>query len=445
MNTDNNNIYLAVDYGASKALMMIAEKKYDGKLHIIGMEEEKMSDIIVPAHTFKAQRQRCVNRCDNVESFKLCYKGYSCQSLRSFPGKLFQVKKNIDGSFITESTLHDLDVQCISEIEANNSEYTPLAVKAVKYYVDDEETLQQPVGRICSSLRADYICVFGKRTFFTREELSENDIRLSVSPLVMAEQLLSDRDRNGCMLIDFGAKLTTMVVCFQGKIQHVATIPLGGRNITLDIANILGIPEDDAEHNKITLGNANSDVVGSENKTININGKEVEFSLEGLSQIIAARENEILDYIWRELRQLNCFDKLSEGVFITGGASQMRGLDELIAKRQVKVKHINLEQFLDTTSGISYKNPKYAHIIAQLLQATNNCAVFKPEEIPVVEPIAVPTPQEVSQNENNQGFAPELNSTIENAKTKTPPKGRGFFGGIKNSLGNLFNDQEDNE
>lgn len=434
MKTDN--IYLAVDYGASKSLMMIAEKDFEGKLHILGMEEERTPDMMSPIHIFGSQLLRCVNRCENVERFAQCYKGYSCQSLRS--NKKLQIKKNVDGRMIDQSLLNEMDTICTAEAEVS-MEQIPLAVRALKYYVDEEEVQQSPIGRNCSVLRADYLCLSAKRVFAAKEELANDIVKYVTAPLAMAENLLTERERNnGCVLIDFGAHLTTMVVCYHGKVQHVATIPLGGRNVTLDVAAILGIPEDDAEHNKITFGNANTDTVGTEHKLININGKEVEFSLDGLSQIIAARENEILEYIWRELRQLNCFDKISEGIIITGGASQMRGLDELISKRQVKVKQLNLDQYLDASSRVAYRNPKYAQVLALLLGATENAAVFKkPVEVVVEEPVEN-TDSFGSQNETVVAAEQQEQERNNNGERKR----RNIFDGLKDTFGNLFGEND---
>lgn len=430
------NIYLAVDYGASKSLMMIAEKDFQGKLHVLGMEEEKTLDMMSPNHIFGSQLLRCVNRCENVERFAECYKGYSCQSLRS--NNKLQIKKNVDGRMIDQYLLSEMDAMCNAEAETI-SEQIPLAVRALKYYVDEEEVQKSPLGRTCSVLRADYMCVSAKRVFAAKEELSNDIVKFVTAPLAMADNLLTERERNnGCVLIDFGAHNTTVVVCYFGKVQHIAVIPLGGRNVTLDIANYLGIPEDDAEHYKITYGNANTDEASTEHKVINVNGKDLEFSMDGLAQVVAARENEILEYVWRELRQLNCFDKIADGIIITGGASQMRGLEELIAKRQIKVKQLNLDQYLDIVST-AYKNPKYAHIIALLLEAKENAAVFKKPVEPIYTPPVVETPEVPETPEQNPHVEPVNTHESENQGGK---KRRDLFGNLKSTFGTLFGETE---
>lgn len=404
---ESKNIYLAVDYGTSKLLMMAAEKTDDGRLHIDGMENETVKAETITTSCFNTQLRLCANRCTNVVRFDRTFKAYSGQSLRCIPGKLYQVKRQIDGRQVTKEMLEQMEDECLNIVAEQQFDIHPVAVQAVRYYVDEEEITNEPIGRSCNNLRAEYICVIGKSQFIDREEMNDATsvvVNMSVAAINMANKLLSERDRNyGCVFVDFGAHNTSMVVCFGGKIQHVATIPLGGRNVTLDIAKKIGMSEDDAEHNKLQFGCANPDIVGAEHKTISINGKDVEFSLEGLAQIIAARENEILDYIWREIRQLNCFDKITEGFIIAGGASAMKGLDDLIAKRQVKVRRVNMSNLLDDASQ-KYNSPEYAHIIALLLRADKNCAIMKAPVVvtPTQEPNSLAAQMEAERRQREE-------------------------------------------
>ena len=67
------------------------------------------------------------------------------------------------------------------------------------------------------------------------------------APLVLADAVLTEAERrSGCALVDIGADTTTVSVYSKNILRHLAVIPLGGANITKDIAT-LQIEEGDAE------------------------------------------------------------------------------------------------------------------------------------------------------------------------------------------------------
>lgn len=80
-----------------------------------------------------------------------------------------------------------------------------------------------------------------------------------LAPLALAESVLTETEkRSGCMLVDIGADTTTVSVYFKNILRHIAVIPIGGNNITKDIAS-LQMEESAAEEMKIKYGSAYTD------------------------------------------------------------------------------------------------------------------------------------------------------------------------------------------
>jgi cell division protein FtsA len=76
-----------------------------------------------------------------------------------------------------------------------------------------------------------------------------------VQPLCASLAVLTkDEKELGVVLVDIGGGTTDITVYYQGVIQYTEIIPLGGDQITNDIAMALRTPTQDAEDLKISHG-----------------------------------------------------------------------------------------------------------------------------------------------------------------------------------------------
>lgn len=143
------------------------------------------------------------------------------------------------------------------------------------------------------------------------------------------------------MFIDFGADTTTVSVYKNNILRHLAVIPLGGSNITKDICS-QQIEEEDAEELKKKYGNAYADKSedGDDNPTYSLDGKcSIESHL--LEDIVEARVNEILANVWNQIVLSGYEDKLLAGAIITGGAANLKNMEEAFSNR-TKVEKVRM-------------------------------------------------------------------------------------------------------
>jgi cell division protein FtsA len=151
-------------------------------------------------------------------------------------------------------------------------------------------------------------------------------------PLAEAAMVLTDDERRlGCMLVDFGAETTTTVIYRNGAPIYVATIPIGSRNITIDLT-ALNYIEERAEEIKKVSGNALAqDNTRSRNTIDGIDYTDV-------NNYVHARADEIAANIIAQLGYAEVRDtELPGGIIIVGGGSRLRGFNELLAD-QSKLK-----------------------------------------------------------------------------------------------------------
>lgn len=225
---------------------------------------------------------------------------------------------------ITEDLIDRLNNEALNKVPKGKE---PLEIVPLGYRVNGLRA-ERPVGSYGTALSADFTVVYAdplnSRNIerVVTERLNRNIWGFLVRPIAIAEAVLSADDRNaGCMLVDMGAETTTCSIYVGGVLQYVATIPMGGHNITHDLAVGLGVTEERAEQIKISVG-----------KAINENGTAPAEEVR-IDNIVQARVYEILQNV---IAQIN-FAGFNEvdmrgGIIVTGGGSRLYGLNQLLNK-----------------------------------------------------------------------------------------------------------------
>lgn len=154
-----------------------------------------------------------------------------------------------------------------------------------------------------------------------------------INPLASGEAVLSPSERNmGVVLADIGGGTTDIGIFIDGTLWHTAVLPVGGNQVTNDIAMGLRLPFDTAEAIKIEHGHALPDAVPSSAtfsvKAFGDNGAQT-ISRRDLAVIISARVEEIFELILREIKRSGYDSMLPAGVVLCGGTSLLPGIREL--------------------------------------------------------------------------------------------------------------------
>lgn len=133
-------------------------------------------------------------------------------------------------------------------------------------------------------------------------------------------------------MLDIGGDHTNFSVFHEGAIRHTAVIPLGGRNVTNDIAIGLRCSVEQAEALKLSHGCALASLVDPE-EMLSIPSASAhtpnEISRNVLASIIEPRMEEILSLTFREVKKAAVADMLTGGLVLTGGGAMLTGVVEL--------------------------------------------------------------------------------------------------------------------
>jgi len=240
-----------------------------------------------------------------------------------------------------QKEIKETDIQRVmdaAKIIPLSAEEEMIHVLAREFIVDGCAGIKDPLGMSGIRLEVETHIITGSSTSIQnlvksvlRAGLNVDDIVLE--PLASSESVLTtDEKELGVALIDMGGGTTDLVVFQEGSICYTSVLPVGGNHVSNDIAVGLRTPISEAEKIKITYGCALTDMVDKDEfiDVYTASGKkQKQVPLKNLCEVIEPRVQEIFTLIKRELDRVGTRDLIPAGIVITGGASLLKGADQL--------------------------------------------------------------------------------------------------------------------
>jgi cell division protein FtsA len=206
-----------------------------------------------------------------------------------------------------------------------------IQVFAKNYSVDGQDNIKDPVGMHGIRLEVDTHIVTASTPALRNLDSVLDKARVApshrtVSSLASAEAVLNRQQKeSGTLLLDIGAGTTNMVVVEDGEVQHVAVIPVGGINITNDLAIGLKTDLDIAEQVKVKYASLQEDRPKGR-ISVEHEGRKHFFEADDVHIITEARVEELLELVDKELKKIHRSRKLPGGVVFVGGTSKLPGI-----------------------------------------------------------------------------------------------------------------------
>lgn len=339
MGERNNGRYIvAFEIGSSKIRGAVGVVDNSGVVDVIAVEEEKLTDRV---------RYGCIQNVDVANAIDTVVErlqAYPAVEPRTITG----VYVGLGGRSLT-STMVDVSMQLPVETEITEPIITELKKRAaattdpdrdtvdvvpVRFTVDNK-TQTSPVGTFGQSLsaRATVLsCSLQIKRILRRvitDRLGLNINGYITRPLAEAAMVLTEDERRlGCMFVDFGAETTTVSVYRGGAPVYVATLPIGSRNITLDLI-ALNYIEERAEEIKKVSGNALAVDAARRGK-----GYAEGIDYTDINNYVHARADEIVANIIAQIEYAGVTAAdLPGGIVIVGGGARLRGFNELLQQQ----------------------------------------------------------------------------------------------------------------
>jgi len=203
------------------------------------------------------------------------------------------------------------------------------------YTLNGEERVHQPVGMHGTRLDVETHIITASVSSVQNLVKCVRSIGIEVEdlilePLASGEAVLTRQERDtGVIMADVGGGTTDIAVFRDGSIYHTAIIPVAGYQVTSDLAIGLGLPFNIAERMKKAYGNVTPGLDTGNETTVTGMENGHSASYRDLCDIIRSRMEELFELMLLELPTTDYQTLAPCGLVLTGGTSNLTGLDEL--------------------------------------------------------------------------------------------------------------------
>ena len=272
---------------------------------------------------------------------------------------LKEVKDKFTG--ITQKDLQNALLQ-VKDIEVPEQQ-TIVDVVVDEIVLDDGKVTTDPIGNLSSSFTVNAQVILAEKEYVKRLTgiLKKTGIEIDgLVPVTLAERnLMLDKNElhDNIMLLDVGAGNTDIGVFEGNKFIYTDTIPLGGDNITNDIALVLAISEEEADKLKRQYGFALKSFIDNDNEimlnTCKNERKNKVIKSSELIEIMEARIEEIFSLVNKNVTNQGVKSRINN-VILTG-----QGITNIIKSDVAGKIALNIPVKISTGRAISSVKPEY--------------------------------------------------------------------------------------
>lgn len=386
MNMGMDEIVVGLDIGSGKVCTVVGELSEDDQIEIIGIGT-------VPSLGIK--KGVIVDLEQATQSVK-----ESIESAKRMAGiRINSAFVSITGSHITsanskgviaisdkspEITENDIG-KVIEAAKAGivSSEKELIHTLSREFIVDGQSGISDPLGMSGARLECKVHIITGSITAIQNlvkcvEESGLDIEEIIFGTLASSNSILSNAEKElGILLIDIGAGTTEIAIFVEGGLAYSAVLPVGGVQITNDLAVGLRTSIEEAEKIKISYGTAVENSASPEKlvEISSINGKEKHnVSQKYLVEIIEPRVSEIFNFIGMEVRKSGCYNMIPGGIVITGGSSLLPGISE-VAEQVLNMPSRLGRPHYEGELADMINDPSYSEAIGLLSFATEKYSI----------------------------------------------------------------------
>ena len=362
------DIIVGVDIGTTKVATVVGEVNNFGQIEIISNTSYKCNGLkkgkIINEDEISLSLAKTIKDAEDETNLKIN------SAYVTIPGKYTTIVQNS----VTKEVKDKYSGISVRDVQSAMMQVKDIEVPDGKSLIDivpDKITLENgtvvadPVGNLSSSFTISAQVILAEKdyvrqlnTIFKRAGLEIDGI----VPITLAERnLILDNNEmhDNIMLLDIGAGNTDIGVFEGSSFIYTNSIPLGGDNITNDIALVLNITEEEADKLKRQYGLALKSYIDSDKdndiilNTCKNESKSKIIKSSELIEIIEARIEEIFSIINKDITNQGIKSKINN-VILTG-----QGIVN-INKSDVAGKiNLNIPVKISTGRAISTVKPIY--------------------------------------------------------------------------------------
>lgn len=381
----------ALDIGSSKVACLIGHIAADGQVKVLGVGNRTCNGgvsagVVVDMQATEAAIRAAVDQAEKmagqtVSDVVLAFSGNDPKS------KVIEVTVPVEGHAVSQT---DVDRALAEANKQIDDAGVLLHVLPAAFAVDGNFGVKSPVGMYGKQLSVALLVVTADAGPLQNLQACVSRAHLNVVNIVHGpfaaglSTLVDDEMKMGAACIDMGAGTTGISVFAQGSLVHAETIPLGGAQITDEIARSLLTPFDQAERLKTFSGAAIVDPV-DERQEIEVQqvgeaGRD-SYVRQPRSSLTSVMQNELellFATVAKRMEASGFSGVAGKRVVLTGGGASCEGVRDLASKvlgRKVRIGKPQLVGGLPQAA----QSPGFAALVGLLQYSANpNIKDMKP-------------------------------------------------------------------
>ena len=331
-------LIVGLDIGTTKVACLVGEVSEDG-VDIIGIGTQPCSGlkkgVVVNIDATVAAISKAIEEAEHMAGVEITtvYAGIAGSHIKAFHSEGVVA--------IRDREVRAGDIERV--IEAAKAVSIPqdreiLHVVPQEFTVDAQDGIKEPLGMSGVRLEARVHIVTAsvaaaQNIIKCCSRCSLQVADLVLEPLATAEAVLHrDEKELGVAMLDIGGGTSDLVIYNEGALVHTLVLPIGGHQLTNDIALGLRTPMSEAERLKHKHGCAMSSLIAAD-ETIevpSVGGRPPRvLARTVLSEILQPRVDEIFTLVRDEIERCGLSETLASGLVVTGGSTILQGLPEL--------------------------------------------------------------------------------------------------------------------
>jgi cell division protein FtsA len=378
MTKDAKNLIVGLDIGTTKVVAVVAEVLPDGRHEVIGLGQHESKGlkkgVVVNIESTVESIQRALEEAELMADCQIrnVWIGIAGSHIRSFNSRGMVAIKD------KEVTAADV-ARVIETARAVNipTDQQLLHTIPQEFIVDNQEDVREPIGMSGVRLEVKVHIVTGAVSAVQNVIKCVRRCGLEVTDWILQGRasadavLTADEKELGVVLVDIGGGTTDVAIFTEGAIRHTTVLPIGGDQITNDIAMALRTPTAEAEEIKVLYGVAKQ-VLADPGETFDVPGLGDRgpraLSRQALAAVIEPRVEELFSLVHQVVRESGFEEVLSSGIVITGGSALMPGMCELAEDIFLKAARVGEPDYQGQLADV-VRSPRYATVLGLLMEA----------------------------------------------------------------------------
>lgn len=338
----DDQVLVGIDIGTTKICTLVAREQAAGHLRILGVGIEPSfgmrKGVVVDLDAAAQAVARSVDKAERTSGIEIL------SALVSLAGANVSSDNSRGVVGVAGRVIDQDDVaRAVDAARAVAIPHNREIVHVIQrgFNVDGQDGIRMPIGMHGYRLEVETHIITASAASIEnlRQCVTATGVEVSqfvLNPLASAEVVLTETERQmGAIVCDVGGGTTDMAIFVDGDVWHTAVLTVGGNHVTSDIAQVLRLPNSQAEEVKLQHGHADPrDIDPGQYFHIRPFGEQEPIQIGHLElvEIIHARVEEIFGLVVQEIKRSGYDGLLPAGMVLTGGSSALPGIRSVASR-----------------------------------------------------------------------------------------------------------------